>query len=47
MRRMEAGDAGSMREYPGIQPLRLTAENQGPWPTYQFGQEKDGWDTNE
>ena len=45
MRRLEQGSPGT-REYPGIQPTkitRMTGENEGTWPTYQFGQDGNGW----
>jgi hypothetical protein len=46
MRRLEQGSQQTDREYPGIQPTmitRMTAEGEGSWPTYQFGQDGNGW----
>lgn len=44
MRRME-GDQGSSREYPGIQPTKITrmgSENEmTTFPTYRFGEERE------
>ena len=42
MRRMEHSNEEGIREYPGIQPTkltRMTGEDEGKWPTYRFGQE--------
>jgi hypothetical protein len=47
MRRMEQGAVDSSKEYPGIQPMRLTSSPtqvmKGEWPTYRFGQESEEW----
>ena len=46
MRRLEQGSQQTDREYPGIQPTmitRMTRESEGKWPTYQFGQDGNGW----
>jgi len=46
MRRLEQGSQQTDREYPGIQPTkltRMTGESEGTWPTYQFGQDRNGW----
>jgi hypothetical protein len=46
MRRLEQGSQQTDREYPGIQPTmitRMTEESEGAWPTYQFGQDGNGW----
>ena len=46
MRRLEQGSEQGNRQYPGIQPTRITqipGQSEGIWPTYQFGQDRDGW----
>ena len=42
MRRLESGSQQGIREYPGVQPTkisRFTGEDESVWPIYQFGQE--------
>jgi hypothetical protein len=41
MRRLEQGSQQGSREYPGIQPTKLTriaGEEEYVWPTYRFGE---------
>jgi len=43
MRRLESGSQNTIREYPGVQPTkitRLTGEDEAVWPTYQFGMDE-------
>jgi len=49
MRRMEQGNQEGNREYPGIQPTKLTpiAREEGKLPTYRFGQEGDDRDRSQ
>jgi hypothetical protein len=40
MRRLESGSRQGIREYPGVQPTKITrflGEDESAWPTYQFG----------
>lgn len=44
MRRLESRSQQGIREYPGVQPTkitRLTGEDEAVWPAYQLGQ--DDW----
>ena len=46
MRRLEQASHVENREYPGVQPTkitRITGEGEGTWPTSQFGQNENGW----